>query len=377
MNPVNLDVSTFLQTSGYTLGTDLFVSHEPESPDVVTSLHNLAGTETACLDKSIYQQTFFQVRARANEYLSAHTNMNAIKTILDYAEIGDIGGASYGTLEPQGTPIDLQMDTNDRRIVTQTYAVIRYPEIVTTGGAWTPADITTLAWYDASDASTITEAAGAVSQWDDKSGNSRDVVQATGSKQPLWNLSDSINFNGTTETLNNAVPFMFANGEVDIFAVSTLASAGSQQGVVFESNTGGQSGNGAYTIFASARSPYGDRMGCQIRKPDLTFDLQYDFMTDTGSFNNALHMYLCRDTGTSVVGYYDGLVGGTSAYSRSAGYNFNLFSIGISMPMNVREIVITSNLSDADRQTMEGYLAWKWGLEANLPVGHPYLTEAP
>jgi len=34
---------------------------------------------------------------------------------------------------------------------------------------WTPEEITTQAWYDASDASTITKVgASAVSQWDDK-----------------------------------------------------------------------------------------------------------------------------------------------------------------------------------------------------------------
>ena len=34
-------------------------------------------------------------------------------------------------------------------------------------------------------------------------------------------------------------------------------------------------------------------------------------------------------------------------------------------------------LSTTDRQTLEGYLAWKWGLQANLPAGHPYKSAAP
>jgi hypothetical protein len=45
---------------------------------------------------------------------------------------------------------------------------------------------------------------------------------------------------------------------------------------------------------------------------------------------------------------------------------------------NIAEIVIfNSSLGTTDRQKMEGYLAWKWGLEANLPVGHPYKSAAP
>ena len=30
-----------------------------------------------------------------------------------------------------------------------------------------------------------------------------------------------------------------------------------------------------------------------------------------------------------------------------------------------------------ERQKIEGYLAHKWGLAANLPADHPYKTEAP
>jgi len=57
---------------------------------------------------------------------------------------------------------------------------------------WTPAEIDTELWLDADDASTITETGGAVSQWDDKSGNARHATQATGSKQPLYTSSDSM-----------------------------------------------------------------------------------------------------------------------------------------------------------------------------------------
>jgi hypothetical protein len=34
-------------------------------------------------------------------------------------------------------------------------------------------------------------------------------------------------------------------------------------------------------------------------------------------------------------------------------------------------------LNSVQRQAMEGYLAWKWGLQANLPVGHPYYSAPP
>ena len=52
------------------------------------------------------------------------------------------------------------------------------------GGAFTPASLSPLMWNDASDASTITEVAGKVSQWDDLSGNNNHVTQINGATQP-------------------------------------------------------------------------------------------------------------------------------------------------------------------------------------------------
>jgi hypothetical protein len=44
----------------------------------------------------------------------------------------------------------------------------------------------------------------------------------------------------------------------------------------------------------------------------------------------------------------------------------------------IAEIVVLNNETTiTDRQKMEGYLAYKWGLQANLPVGHPYKSSPP
>ena len=53
------------------------------------------------------------------------------------------------------------------------------------GGGFVPTDIAGLvAWFDPSDTATITESGGLVSQMNDKSGNTRHLLQATGTKQP-------------------------------------------------------------------------------------------------------------------------------------------------------------------------------------------------
>jgi hypothetical protein len=45
---------------------------------------------------------------------------------------------------------------------------------------------------------------------------------------------------------------------------------------------------------------------------------------------------------------------------------------------NMCEVITYSvALGTDDRQKMEGYLAWKWGIQDNLPADHPYKSTAP
>lgn len=75
----------------------------------------------------------------------------------------------------------------------------------------TPEQLSPKAWWDASDTSTITSSSGAVSQWNDKSGNGYHLTQATSSAQPTTNSvtknglnvlkfdgGDVMNYAGTT-----------------------------------------------------------------------------------------------------------------------------------------------------------------------------------
>lgn len=46
--------------------------------------------------------------------------------------------------------------------------------------------------------------------------------------------------------------------------------------------------------------------------------------------------------------------------------------------VSIHEIIFCDAVpSETVRQKLEGYLAWKWGLTANLPVDHPYKAAAP
>jgi hypothetical protein len=56
----------------------------------------------------------------------------------------------------------------------------------------------------------------------------------------------------------------------------------------------------------------------------------------------------------------------------------NITDNAVFLDGDIGEIVIfNSVLSTADREKMEGYLAWKWGLEGSLPMGHTYESAPP
>ena len=49
-----------------------------------------------------------------------------------------------------------------------------------------------------------------------------------------------------------------------------------------------------------------------------------------------------------------------------------------SVPAYLAELVVfNTGLSLTNRQLIEGYLAWKWGLQGNLPITHPYYSATP
>ena len=56
----------------------------------------------------------------------------------------------------------------------------------------------------------------------------------------------------------------------------------------------------------------------------------------------------------------------------------NGFASGGYLNGTISEVLIyNSVLSNADRQKVEGYLAWKWSIQSSLLVNHPYYNASP
>lgn len=262
-------------------------------------------------------------------------------------------------------------------------------------GGWTPAQISTALWLDAADASTITLNGTTVSQWADKSGNNRHATQATASLQPTY----------TTTAINNRPALTFApeggsaqdrlnvslTATTNNLTVFTVARKPSSSGnnkhrysrVVTIHNTN----DSVVLDYAGTSSwvpimmPQQDSFGGVAAPSVLSFRNNNTIAVQAAAFNTA-HIIGSTLSGSAVTLSLNGnaVTGSTSATT----LNSNQLLIGASpagidgeMFGDIAEVIIASAQSTPEQQRIEGYLAHKWGLTANLPSDHPYKSVAP
>jgi len=216
--------------------------------------------------------------------------------------------------------------------------------------AFSPLDLSPVLWLDASDTSTITESGGAVSQWDDKSGNGNDVVQATAANQPTsgsrtLNGLNVIEFDGTSVYLRTTASTIKAQPNT-IFLVWQLDVTNALQFVFDSRDTANR------TVF----NPQGDgtynmRAGTNLRGGTLDTD-EHVCRLVFNSVSSSLHVDGASVlTGDTSIGSWDLATIGAS--------NVGDFSLdGI-----IAEMIVVNGLLTADQITAtESYLASKWGI---------------
>ncbi|MFM5962620.1 MAG: hypothetical protein ACKOQ2_36645 [Dolichospermum sp.] len=223
---------------------------------------------------------------------------------------------------------------------------------------WTPAQISTDLWLDAADSSTIILNGSTVSQWRDKSGNERHATQATAANQPVYqatglNGRPTIGFDGTNDALLSSFSLALPATVIVLFRVNLYKN----HGVIYGNRTSNTLG-----LHTSASALYNfDGSGLHMLSTTLTTT---PIMVASAWSSSQIQSH----------------VNGGNAFTFSTSNpNFTGLVIGDasigSQTLNgsISEIVITS----ANRQLIEGYLAWKWGLTANLPDNHPFKFNPP
>ena len=225
---------------------------------------------------------------------------------------------------------------------------------------FTPSQISGLqVWYDASDPSTMTLSGSTVTEWRDKSGNAFTLTGSGSAQLQSFNartvmfLNNGPYFQNTVFT--NSGPYaVFIIFKFDTLPAAWLTLLDNvsplRPYVGFEQNTATR------TAFR-----YG---GSATTNPEI-WSLQYS-ASDLTIFNVA---------GTSVIGAVTGYGGIGHTNGLRVGFAGNNTAPMIGW---IGEIVYYSGtLSSSQREQMEGYLSWKWGLQANLPTNHPFRRIRP
>ena len=264
---------------------------------------------------------------------------------------------------------------------------------------WLPNVLLPALWLDAADISTITVATG-VSEWRDKSGFGNNMTQATPANQPIYQPTGNstggaaLSFNGTTQFINGNIvsPTQLRNfTSLNVFMVlqSTIAAAPEVNSVLpfglfrnsttnvsffWSSTTGVVAGESITLLRANDRlasSTYTRAANTMQIFNSQTATTGTTLFADGSSINLNLSNNMTTSTNTSPL---------AAALGND---NFTVFGTG--GPNNVPSpaakvsevLVFNANLSTPNRQIIEGYFAWKWGLVNRLPATHPYINRPP
>lgn len=249
-------------------------------------------------------------------------------------------------------------------------------------------------WLDAADANTFfsntagttpASLGGTVAYWKDKSIIGNNATQSTSAKRPTYSALNTLTFTASSsQYLSLASPSSLPIGanNATYFTVSAVSrSITNGVGSIFCHGTASDSlARGINDYIYSTTSLYTQiifTMGITTSGPIPVYNTSNPY---------ALHITSAQLNNYTVSGWFNGNdcssnssdiqttpviinTGSTAAYVGGA----LLGGGSVSYTGNICEILVfNSALSNSDRQTIEGYLAWKWGLQQTLPSYHPY-----
>lgn len=225
-------------------------------------------------------------------------------------------------------------------------------------------------WLDAADPSTLTLSGTNVTAWADKSGNSNNATAQTGN---ATYSSNGVVFTGAQML---QTPLSAVMTQQSVFFVGLSASNAASMSVVsiFSANlTTGY----AYTL--SNNQPQVLRYGGTIvmTGPAITQNIRFLYNTTMTSGGSSFLYANGTQTASNLT---TPAISGTGATVSIGAYYYPAADPGPNgyFTGTLNEIIIFSNvLSTGQRQQVEGYLAWKWGLQNTLPSTHPYKKISP
>jgi len=218
-------------------------------------------------------------------------------------------------------------------------------------------------WLDGTDPfnTGILPANGAtVTTWFDKSPN---AFSATGAGSPTYNL--------TTRTMTTIASSWFTVPYSGLHPIET--------GFVVANITTPSTENSAQTLIVSGAGN-GSRGFIQYVNNiqiQTTNTANYGYTTTNSVPAGSFGLYGYTYNSNAGFVYQNGVVGSFSASGMNP-ISDTFFYTSAGNAGSLAEVILFNTvLTTAERQVVEGYLAWKWGIQSSLPAAHPYRTIQP
>ena len=182
----------------------------------------------------------------------------------------------------------------------------------------------------------VNGSSGFVTQWNDESGNGRNVTQVTAASQPqivasgvveTKNNQPTVVFNGTSMGLSNTSPFLGASSSA---TVNSVTYGGNVSAAVLLCEDNATNTVNTYYIFGNGSTGTGNSIGSLSywrRTGTSVDDLKYPTLSGT-AYDSTLRVMSWKDSGTAVIGYNNGSAGTTASYTRSSGITPTAFGLG-------------------------------------------------
>jgi len=227
-------------------------------------------------------------------------------------------------------------------------------------------------WFDARDpaANGSQPADGSkLSTWNDKSNNKFNTTKVNGN--PIYNKNGVV-FDGNSyfDLPDGSIPFN--DSSYAVYVVGSIVSSSGVPGMIGGGNVNGPTGAWLAITghqnrnFETAWNNRNIQSGCPYNE-NQTF-LHYSLYESGGQRSIGFNGTVCKtDTpsGPRVQPNNNNVLGWASQ------------NIGKMIGSISEVLVFNISHTDTQRQMIEGYLAWKWGLQANLPNNHPFKSAAP
>ena len=270
---------------------------------------------------------------------------------------------------------------------------------------WTPAQLTTSIWLDAFSDTDISFSSGTnVNAWTNKGTNSASTnfSQNNSTLQPQYDSANGcVTFNGSTD-------YMGANGLQDLAGdpnVTTVAlinfvskvgvndrflqigkggetSSGTEVGQTALAISGGiGTGNGGWSFrYNTGFRSFGSLNTNTQYLTSWVKRLGQTIVSNSGELflNGSAQSVDSNGTNTTIdITAYPS--GPSTFIGAGPGGWESGFPLGQTFYANIKihELVTIKSTDVDDRQRLEGYMAWRWGIQSTLPADHPYKSAAP